>query len=238
MNSYQYAYVGSSWAVKSFDPPNLSVGKTPTSLAEQWNIPYANLSQVMSSPLERISAVENYFSLHGKLPIIWIYNEPIADVERITGMPVLEFIQRSDWRSIWNECNQYCLDRINSLETPVLLIGGSTDVVDCNYSNITVGHVSWQKYLAVQAGITVDQNTVYVKMDDGGDYAFNHCWAAELMHKVIHENPKVTPSKEITDAIWDIFFFWEKLKTANLFYDAHPNYRATELFAKLLYPTP
>lgn len=235
--SPQYFYVGGSWALKSFDPPGSPADQNPTSLAKQWQIPHVDLSEGGTTVLSRVEAVEKYKNVHGELPIVWIYNEPISNLYEITGLTLSDAVRRSDWRTIWEECNYYCLDRINKIGLPVLLIGGSTDVIDCKHSNITVGYHSWQKYLAEQAGLAVNENTIHVKMDDGGDYFLDLCWAAESVHRFIHENPKITPSKEVSNAVWDIFFFWETLAKADLFFRVHPNYRATEMFAKLLLPT-
>ena len=74
-------------------------------------------------------------------------------------------------------------------------------------------------------------------MDDGGDFFVSTCWGAEVLHKFMHENPHITPSVEVTNAVWDIFFFWKELEKANLFFDVHPNYQGNTLFAEFLKPT-
>lgn len=232
----KFIYTGPSWAARSYDTPGILEFKNPTNLAKEWQIPFFDASAPGTTVLNRICAVKE---LDNKtLPIVWVYNEPIADLNKITGFTFEELIQLSDWQNIWKECNQQCLKAINDLGRPVLLIGGHSDVIDCNeYNNITIGHSSWQKWIAGQAGLTVDSNTVYVKMDDGGDFSVNHCWGAEVVHKFIHEHPEITPSIEIVNAIWDIFFFWKELEKSNLFYEVHPNRRATVEFAKFLLPT-
>lgn len=232
--SNQFVYTGPSWARKSYDPPNTAEDANPTNLAKEWQIPFVDISRPGGYVLDRVVAVKKSDE---QLPIIWIYNEPLVDLKDATGMGLAEFVQRSDYLDIWKECNRWCLNKINSIGRPVLLIGGHSDIVDCSFSNITVGHDSWQKYIAELAGLKVDNDTVYVKMDDGGDYSFDRCWGAEVVHRFIHQHQNIQPSQEIVNAIWDIFFFWRELEKANLFYQVHPNYNANKLFAEFLKPT-
>ena len=230
----QFIYTGPSWALRSYDPPGSQEDNIRTNLAKEWQIPFLDLACRGVGVLNGVSAVE---SVADQLPIVWIYNEPIIDLTAITGLSFAEFIQRSDWKDIWKECNQHCLQSINKIGKPVLLIGAHSDIVDCKYDNIIVGHHSWQKWIAKEAGLQVDDDAVYVKMDDGGDFSFEHCWGAEIVHRLMHEHPEIVPSTEIVNAIWDIFFFWKELEKAKLFYEVHPNHRANVEFAKFLLPT-
>ena len=234
MTFAQFIYTGPSWAHSSFDPPNTVDHSHPTNLAREWQIPCVNLSQPSTSVLNRVEAVAKSDI---KLPIVWIYNEPLNNLKDVTGMDFVEFIQRSDWLDIWKECNRWCLNKINNINLPVLLIGGHSDIVDCNFSNITIGYDSWQKYIAKLAGFKVDNNKVYVTMDNGADYAFDQCWGAEVVHKMIYKHNNIKPSQEITNAVWDIFFFWKALEKADLFFEVHPNKRSNQHFAKFLLPT-
>ena len=69
------------------------------------------------------------------------------------------------------------------------------------------------------------------------------CTTTQTLNKIknekiiLHENPAIAPDKQLLDSIWDIFFFWKELEKANLFYEVHPNRRATVEFAKFLLPT-
>ena len=234
MASRQFIYTGPSWAHSSYDPPDTVEYANPTNLVKEWQIPCLNLSLPGASVSNRIEAIAKS---NVKLPIIWIYNEPLGNLKDAIGMDFNTFIQRSDWLDIWKECNRWCLKEINDIGLPVLLIGAHSDVVDCDFSNITIGHNSWQRYIAKLAGLKVDNNTVYVKMDDGGDYTLNQCWGAEVVHRFIHEHDNIKPSQEITNAVWDIFFFWKELEKSNLFFEVHPNKRSNQQFAEFLLPT-
>jgi len=224
----KYIYTGPSWADSSYPVTNSS-----TNLAREWDIPYIDQSQKGTGVL---GLVDNIKKLDLKLPIIWIYNEPILNLKTITGISIDNFLQRSDWKDLWNECNQHCLSAIASLEVPILLIGGHSDIVDCNHSNITVGYDNWQKWLAQQAGLTVDNGIVSVTMDDGGDFLIEHGWGAEIAHRYLRKHPAIDPDPGLMNSIWDIFFFWKELEKANLFYEVHPNLRGNQLFAEFLQP--
>ena len=225
----KYIYTGPSWANSSYPITDHS-----TNLAREWGIPYIDMTQKGVGVLAQVQSIKK---LNSKLPIIWVYNEPILNLETITGISIDNFLQRSDWKDLWNECNQHCLSAIASLGVPVLLIGGHSDIVDCNHSNITVACDSWQKWLAQQAGLTVDNGVVSVKMDDGGDFLIKHGWGAEIAHRYLHEHPAINPDPGLMNSVWDIFFFWKELEKANLFYEVHPNLQGNQLFAKFLLPT-
>jgi len=226
----QYLYTGPSWAKSSFPLENTST----TNLAQEWRFNFFDASQFASSVLDRVNYIK---TLDNKLPIVWIYNEPFADCEDITGISMAKLLQRYDWKNVWYECNQYCLSAIASLDRPILLIGGHSDIIDCNHDNIIVACDSWQKWLAQQANMPIDNGVVSVVMDDGGDFAIHRGWGAEIMHKYMHEHPEIDPDASLVESIWDIFYFWKQLEKANLFYDTHPNFRANRLFAEFLFPT-
>jgi len=224
----KFVYTGPSWAASSYP-----INANSTNLATEWGLEYVNYARPGSTILNCIDAVNASTSL----PIVWVYHEPVGCLTEATGLTKKQLIQRSDWKDVWEDCNQYCLKKIASLNRPVLLIGGHSDIVNCNHSNITIGAESWQKFLANAAGMSMENQSVHVKMDDGGDFKVQHGWGAEVIHRFMHEHPDITPSTEITNAVWDIFFFWKELEKANLFYDVHPNKQGNELFANFLKPT-
>ena len=224
----KFAYSGPSWAASSYP-----IDTKCTNLAKEWNLSYIDYSKPGSTVLDCVAKLE----AGPDLPIVWIYHEPLGCLFEATGLSREQLMQRTDWKDIWEECNQFCLDKIASLNRPVLLIGGHSDIINCDHSNIIVGDPSWQKFLAHRAGMTIEDNNIYVKMDDGGDFTLNRCWGAELIHRFMHEHPNITPTIEITNSVWDIFFFWKELEKLGLFYEVHPNRRGNELFAEFLKPT-
>lgn len=222
-----FAYSGPSWAASSYPVEN-----NATNLARLWDLPNVNYSRPASTVLDCLKMI-----ISGpRIPVVWIYHEPFGCLTEATGLSKQQLIQRSDWRDVWEECNQFCLKQIADLNRPILLIGGHSDIVNCNHSNIVVGNASWQKFLANQAGMSIENNAVRVKMDDGSDFTVDHCWGAEIIHRFMHENPEINPSVEITNSVWDIFFFWQELEKAGLFYQVHPNRQGNELFAEFLKP--
>ena len=228
----QYLYGGSSWAYKSFDPDE----DFNTNLAKEWDIPHYDLSWPNISVLYSVNRIIQHPDK--QLPVIFLYHDPISDVEHITGISFKEFLTRKDWKTIWDQCNQFCIDKIDTLARPVLLIGAVTNVIDnMVYKNITIGHVNWQLWLAKQAGMKIIDQTIHVAPEDGGNFSLDHFWGAESAQKHLHENPAISPDKQLLDSIWDVFFFWKELEKANLFYEVHPNYNGNKLFAKFLKPT-
>jgi hypothetical protein len=225
-----FTYTGPSWAASSYPIEDA----TATNLAKLWNIPYLDQSRPGSSVLPCVKMIKKEKS---SAPIVWIYNEPLGDLVEITSIGYKEFLARPDWKDIRKECNQYCLTAISSLNRPVLLIGAHSDIVDCNHANITVGHHSWQKFLADQADMITRKGKINVKMDDGGSFSFRNCWGAEVIHRKMHSWPDISPDSELVNNIWDIFFFWKALEKADLFYEVHPNRRGNMLFAEHLKPT-
>lgn len=211
-----FVYTGPSWANSSFP---ILPGNYTTNLAKEWNIPYIDCSKQGSDVMECINLVKNT----KPAPIVWVYNEPLKSIGSATKLTIEQLIERSDWQDIRRECNNFCLKQISDLNRPVFLIGGHSDVLDCNYPNITVGCNSWQKFLVDYVGIN--------------DYDLTYFWGADFIHNCIHMYPDVKPSKEITNAIWDVFQVWEKLEKALIFYKVHPNLKGNRLFANFLKPS-
>lgn len=223
-----FLYTGPSWAASSFP-----LDSQTTNLAKEWGFSCINQSCSGTSIIDQL----NFIPKNNIKPIVWVYGEPLLSCEKITGVSISDLITRTDWDVVRKQCNDFCLKAINSLGVPVLIIGAHSDIVNCNYNNITVAHPSWQQYLAEQANMMIDNNKIFVKLDDGSNYIIDTCWGAEIIHRFMHENPHITPSMEITNAVWDIFFFWKELEKANLFFDVHPNYQGNKLFAEFLKPT-
>jgi hypothetical protein len=231
MGQPQYIYAGGSWAGSSF-PQDLDA----TNLSREWNIPCVNVSQPGLSVLSELKEIKQALKTN-PLPVIWVYNEPLRDVKQTTGLWMLEFIQRADWRELSKKSNQFCLEKINALGVPVLLIGGGRDITDCEFENITVGHPSWQKWLAEQAGMSVVDGVIDVNISSTGkNYKLTNCWGYESVQAAIHENQNIRPDPELVDTIFDIILFWEELQKRDWFFEVHPNKRGNVEFAKFLKP--
>jgi len=224
----EFIYTGPSWAASSWP-----LDAATTNLAKEWGLDFHDHARFGTGVLGSYIRLVN----SPRAPVVWVYNEPILCLEDATTLTFKEFIQRLDWRDIWEECNQFCLNKINSLNKPVLLIGAHSDIVNCDYPNITVGHPSWQKFLANQAGMTVNNGVIHVTLDDGANISMQHCWGAEVVHRFMHENPDIDPEPSLVDSVWDTFFFWKELEKHDLFNDVHPNFKGNVLFAEHLKPT-
>lgn len=224
----RYVYTGPSWAKSSFPLDDDS-----TNLAKLWKIPHIDCSQFGSSVLNRLRAIKHY----SNLPVIWVYNEPLSDMQEITGMSPADLLVNQQWKKHREDCNQYCLEQISKLNRPILLIGGHSDVENCNFANIRVAHPSWQKFIAKQAGLNVNDGTITGTFDSGTEFKVNQCWGAEIMHRHMFERPSTNPVHSLVESIWDTFFFWKEIDRLGWFHDVHPNRQATESFAEYLLPT-
>jgi hypothetical protein len=226
-----YIYAGPSWAAFSYP-----ISEDSTNLSKEWKIKNISVAKGGSSVLEQLDLIKSKL-IQQSLPIIWIYNEPLADLKKITGITMEEFVQREDWQLIMQQCSEFCFDQIDALGVPVLLIGGARDIQNCERKNITIGHASWQKWLAKQSGMNVIDNIIKVTPFDGGNYDLAQCWGAELVHQFLHSRTDINPNNRLLDAIWDIYYFWEELQRRDWFFEVHPNKRGNVEFANFLKPT-
>jgi hypothetical protein len=224
-----FDYFGPSWASRSFDPP----GSPETNLAKEWGFSFNDCSWPGATFFHGIELAKRQLSTR---PIVWIQHETLCNIFEITGIPGLEFIQRPDWKTLKQECDYYCLNELNKLNRPVLLIGAHSDIPGCSYSNITIGHSSWQTWLALQAGLPITEQGIFVNTDGCGNNYVEFSWGAEVIHRIIHQNPNVDPDPSLLDAVIDIYLFWKELEKHNLFYEVHPSYKGNVLFAKELKP--
>jgi hypothetical protein len=220
----QFIYAGPSWAVSSY--PDHVV--PATSLLKEWKLPAISVAQCMNSNFDQIKLIRE---TNSDLPVVFLYCEPILDLEKITGLSLREFVESENWQEIWHICNKQCLEEIQKLPNPVALIGAHSDIVSENTTNVVL-HNSWQKWIGSQCGMDVTNNTINVDPLDGGNYKLLHCWGAEILHLFLHQNPNVKPYPTLLDSIWDVYFFWEELERRNWFYQVHPNYIANVEFAK------
>lgn len=205
-------YVGPSWANRSYDTP-MGDETDYTNIYRELKLDVVDLSLKCSSNLNFLERLDKNKAGNYKQKykgIIWVYCEPLLDV--INKQVCLES------ENFWNlrsECNQYILNQINNLDVPVAIIGAHSDIVDCNYSNITVIHPSWQKFLA-----------------DYCNFNLTHGWGCEVGHRfIVEEFPDAKPSKSAVDYISDTWASWCKLDLNRVFCWCHPNRLGTELFA-------
>ena len=215
-------YVGPSWAARSFDTPEGSELEY-TNLAQELNIAVDNRSKSALSNLAILNQIlsTDYKELYKG--IIWVYSEPIGDLTslqsyttQLNHITPISFIESENFWEMRKEINNYILTEISKIDCPIGLIGAHGDINDCNHSNITVIHPSWQKFLAEQSGLA---------LDDG--------WGAEVAHRyIMTEYKDAMPSRNIVNKISDTFSIWHKMELNRVFNWCHPNKKGNELFAK------
>jgi len=215
----QLLYVGSSWAVKSFAETD---DATDTSIEQECNLKskayVTKLCQNGTSNLDMLDKVKRFGFL--KYGIVWLYCEPILDIERLGICTREEFLTSPNSWELRSIANKRILQEMNNLNMPIALIGAHSDVIDCDYENITVINNSWQSFLLDSL------NYDYVGAD-----RIVQGWGAEVAHRWMAQLG-VSPTKELTDKIIEIFRRWSLLIKEDLFWEVHPTSKATKLFAK------
>ena len=217
-------YIGSSWAVRSFDkdyenPPKATdvVGQDYTNLAYELGLDVVDLSQFNLSNLSCLNLIRQYNQDYDA--VVWVYCEPIKDIEYNQYSTIEEFLTKDNFWQLRTHTNTVILEQLSMLGKPIALIGGASDVDYVNHPNLTVIHPSWQKFLAQHAGLNLE-----------------HGWSADVAHHDITRFPKIKPSAGLVDLISNTFDVWDKLATNNLFAKTHPNTAATKLFASHIKP--
>lgn len=233
----KFLYTGPSWAWSSY--PLEDPGRT--NLAKEWRIPYHDLSKPGQNILKCVDQVKKHHQhSDSKLPVIWILGEPMLNHNEVLGITMAELVNRSDWQALREEILQQCFRAMNDLGVPILLVGGHSDVGDCDYSNIQIAHPSWQRWLGEQLGI---------------EKIPNPCWGHEIPHlelvqrstlrsnaltKLIPDffnSYRAKPSHEIVNSMHRMGKYWGELEAGGLFSECHVNAEGNQRFAEFLKPT-
>jgi len=205
-------YVGPSWAHRSYDT-SMGVESAYTNLYRELKLDVVDLSKPGTSNWYFLNKFDQNSTDHYKEDysgIIWVYPEPMLDI-----IDIKSSIESEDFWEIRSEHNRQQLQEINNIGVPVAIIGAHSDIVDCDYSNITVIHPSWQKFLAEYSNTTLE-----------------HGWGCEVAHRhILEESLDIKPSQNVVDHVSDTWAVWCKLDLNRVFCWCHPNRLGTELFA-------
>jgi len=204
------AYTGSSWAARGFDNPVEQDPNGGTNLVKELNLQVTNLSEFSSSNSSCYEKLKNHNDKFDA--VLWVYCEPFNE---ISPGDLSLIIKKENWIEVRKDINYQILKKINGLGCPVGLIGGPSDVFDCDFDNITVIHPSWQKFLAEQNNVDLDLG-----------------WGADVAHSAIVYNQDTAPCRSAVQAISDTFKSWNQLELYGLFRWVHPNTKGNQLFAK------
>jgi len=214
-------YVGPSWAVRDFNSTDTqltnSLQSTYTNIKKECNLKVTDLSEYGASNFDMLDKIKSHSGYDG---IVWVYCEPIHDLELLNICSKQEFLTSPDFWNMRALANKHTLDEMNNLNIPIGLIGSHSDIFDCNHRNLTIIHDSWQLFL-------IDSiNYDYVDVGRGFQG-----WGADVAHRWMAQY-RINPSKEITDKITDTFFLWSLLIEKDLFWEVHPSRKGNELFSK------
>ena len=217
-------YAGSSFAKTSFAPePNAPV----TNLQKELGLIAIDVSKCAIGNIEILSRVQEQIVLGKKLNkpvqgIVWVYAEPLVEIELAGELAMKDFLTQAELTNYkaYTELNHTILDLINSIGIPVALIGGHADIDQkIHRGNITVLHPSWQRYLIDSIGYD------YV---DGWEERTG--WGADIVHRWM-QLLDVNPSPDLARRISETFFVWSLIEKQNLWWETHPSYEGTQIFA-------
>lgn len=235
----KFLYVGPSWAANSFDRGD-KYHKYSTNLAKEWGFQYESIARDGASNSGLINEIlysKQEYVYNNFSKIIWVYCEPLRNItdwhtftnqhpSKSNGDKIAEMILKSDdIFALRKEIAHRELKTISKLKIPIGFIGSHSDLpldILSKYPNMHVIHESWQKWLA--------EHINYDKEITIG-------WGAEQVQKIISwYGNKIDPSKHVIFETYKHLKFWGMLVKKDLFWHAHPNRKAHELFAKFLYP--
>ena len=213
-------YAGPSWANRSFDEdPDAPV----TNLLAELDLTAIDVSRCAAGNLEMLGRVYEQIVRGGITGnpvdgIVWVYCEPLVEME-LAGKDVMQdFLVNTDWDQYWS-LNDKILDLISSIGLPVALIGAHADITQTKArSNITVIHDSWQRYLVDSIGYDYLDGW----KEPGWGAEITHSWTADL---------GVNPSPDLARRESESFMVWSLLQEQGLWYVCHPTYTGTQMFA-------
>lgn len=227
-------YLGPSWAVQSFDPPQGNDNVT-TNLAQELNLmSCVDLARCGDSNMSQLKMAQEFLAAEpGPARAIFITANSLQDSEELLGIDRVDFakhfLAHNDSAAVIKDLERSFYQKLCELEIPVALIGAHTDVFDYKWpSYITVIHDSWQKFLLTQANIVANN-------------FFG--WPAEVAHRwlqgqidskqgsIVELAQDRSPSADVVFQTHKTLRLWQRLQQNRLWYEVHPNRRGNVLFA-------
>ena len=229
-------YLGSSWAVQSFETSTGLDDPIKTNLAQELGLSnYTMLAGYSESNGSQLQKAQEFMQQHLDLApfrIVFVTANSLDDAHKISNVSQVEyareFLISRDPINLVKTLEQQFYRQLNSLGIPVALIGAHTDVECESFDNITVIHPSWQNFLAEQSGL----NKFY-----GWPADLGHRWLQGIVipeyGSLEHFELMARPSGAVVSEIYNLFtVVWNKLQKNKLFLGVHPNILGNQLFAQ------
>jgi hypothetical protein len=223
-------YLGSSWAVQSYESFGGDNDPIKTNLAQELKLTnYTQLAAYGNSNILQLNKAIAFINQHPELEpyrLVFVLGSSSNDAPmfyNLTGEQFAhKFLTSSDPISIIKDVEKLFYQELNKLDIPIALIGAHTDVVDFNFKeNITVIHPSWQNFL----GSHCDLPKFF-----GWPAELANLWLQGRLKFDVYIN-KVTPSKEVVFEIDRLFKQWTAMHRNNLWNGVHPSILGNQLFA-------
>ena len=229
-------YLGSSWAVQSFETSTGRDDPVKTNLAQELGLHnYTMLAGYSESNGTQLQKAQEFMKKHANLApfrIVFVTANSLDDAHKISNTSQVEFAREfltsKDPIDLVKNLEQQFYHKLNSLSVPVALIGAHTDVECDSYDNITVIHPSWQNFLAKQ----INLNSFY-----GWPADLGHRWLQGIVipeyGSLEHFELVSRPSGAVVSEIYNLFtIIWNKLQKNKLFLGVHPTILGNQLFAQ------
>jgi hypothetical protein len=228
-------YLGSSWAVQSFETTTGVDDPVKINLAQELGLTdYTMLAGFSETNQNQLDKAQQFMQHNPELApfrIVFVTANSLEDAYKTSSMSQVEFARdfliSEDPVNIVKDLEQQFYSQLNSLGIPVALIGAHTDVECESYENITVIHSSWQNFLAQRCGL----NSFY-----GWPINVGRTW---LKGSVIPEygppvpiNLETAPSATVRTETHKIKIFWKIMQQHNLLFEGHPTILGNKLFAQ------
>jgi hypothetical protein len=224
-------YLGSSWAVQSYESFNGDNDSIKTNLAQELKLTnYTQLASYGSTNIAQLNKAITFIKQHpglGPFRLVSVLAESLNNAPMFYNLTreqfAHKFLTSPDPISIIKDVEICFYQELNKLDIPIALIGAHTDVVDFNFKeNITVIHSSWQNFLGSQCGLP---------KFFGWPAELANLWLQGRLEFDVYIN-EVTPSKEVVFEIDRLFSRWTSMELSNLWNGVHPTILGNKLFAK------
>ena len=228
-------YLGSSWALQSFESIYGFDDPVKTNLAQELELTnYTSFAESSETNQDQLQKAQNFMRQYPDLApfrILFVTASSLDDAHEIFGTTEIGFaklfLTSNDPMNMIKSLEQHFYQQLLALDVPVALIGGATDITFNSHDNITVIHPSWQNFLAQHCGL----NSFY-----GWPANTGRRWLQKtIIHKhgpLVNFDLETPPSSITINEIHKIKIYWRILQKHKLLIGGHPTILGNQLFAR------
>ena len=228
-------YLGSSWALQSFESIYGLDDPIKTNLAQELGlINYTSFAESSETNQDQLQKAQEFMHQHPEMApfrIIFLTANSLDDAHKIHGITEIDFaksfLTSDDPMHMIKLLEQHFCQQLTALDVPVALIGASTDITFQSHDNVTVIHPSWQNFLAQHCGL----NSFY-----GWPANIGRRWAQKTiipkLGPIVHFDLEMPLSTATANEIHKIKVLWRVMQKHKLLVGGHPTILGNQLFAQ------